>query len=276
MQHVVAALAPRGSVPGRRSPTERAALALLSLLVAAVLSSWGGSRLSLATRLAELILCVLAWEAAVAAVAGLARRGFGAQRFASTPWPLLGAVVLASLPATGAMMLIFGLVGETFASPARVYGQSLLIGLVLALARRGLGTAAKRPSEVPAPSTAPHEAPPPSAAARTDTAAAFVARHAPKLTGRALVALRAEDHYLRVHAEGGTALILMRLRDAVAELGPDAGWRPHRSYWLARDAAGRAERVGARWRLVLAGGLVVPVSRANVSAMRRAGYRGDR
>ncbi|WP_269747113.1 LytTR family DNA-binding domain-containing protein [Elstera litoralis] len=38
-----------------------------------------------------------------------------------------------------------------------------------------------------------------------------------------MLCLEMEDHYLRAHTDQGNALILMRLRDAVAELRSVAG-----------------------------------------------------
>ena len=83
-----------------------------------------------------------------------------------------------------------------------------------------------------------------------------------------LLALEAEDHYLRVHCDSGSALILMRLSDAVAELGRLEGARTHRSWWVARDAVTGAERGGGRATLRLVNGLRVPVSRSYSAALR--------
>lgn len=45
-----------------------------------------------------------------------------------------------------------------------------------------------------------------------------------------------EDRYLRIHTDGGSDLILMRLRDAVGELAGADGLQVHRSFWVARAA----------------------------------------
>lgn len=58
----------------------------------------------------------------------------------------------------------------------------------------------------------------------------------PNRLGDEIVALQAEDHYLRVHTILGSDLILMRLSDAVAAIGPDLGLQVHRSWWVAHDA----------------------------------------
>lgn len=52
-----------------------------------------------------------------------------------------------------------------------------------------------------------------------------------------IIALSAEDHYVRVRTGRGQALILMNLTDAIDALGPEAGVRIHRSHWVSRTIA---------------------------------------
>jgi hypothetical protein len=87
-----------------------------------------------------------------------------------------------------------------------------------------------------------------------------------------LLALQMEDHYLRIHTSAGNDLILHRLSDALAEVAGLDGRQVHRSYWVARSAVRGVEREGRRMVLVLKNGLKVPVSRANVAAIREAGW----
>ena len=96
----------------------------------------------------------------------------------------------------------------------------------------------------------------------------------PKLARAALVAVEAEDHYLRVHTDAGAALILMRLTDALAALEGRAGFRTHRSWWVARDAVEQARFARGRGELTLAGGLKVPVSRAYAAQVRAVDWAG--
>ena len=105
------------------------------------------------------------------------------------------------------------------------------------------------------------------------TAASFRGALPPGLGG-SILALTAEDHYLRVHTERGQALIHHRFSDAVRELG-EAGVQTHRSWWVAKGAVERAERQGDRHVLVLAGGLRAPVSRTFSLAVRQAGLIAD-
>lgn len=91
------------------------------------------------------------------------------------------------------------------------------------------------------------------------------------LRGR-LIALEMEDHYLRVHTDRGSALILLRIRDAVAQLPPEAGAQVHRSWWVARSAVREICRDGKKLSLLLENDLRLPVSRERVAELRRAGF----
>lgn len=91
----------------------------------------------------------------------------------------------------------------------------------------------------------------------------------PELRGE-VIALAAEDHYLRVFRPGGQALIHHRFSDAVQAMG-ERGVQVHRSWWVAKSAVAQAEREGDRHVLRLTGGLRVPVSRTFGLAARQAG-----
>lgn len=94
----------------------------------------------------------------------------------------------------------------------------------------------------------------------------------PPALGSDLIALEMEDHYVRAHTALGSELVLMRLRDGVAELDGIEGMQVHRSWWVARHAVEDVARDGRNVRLVLAGGLEAPVSRANVQVLKDAGW----
>lgn len=100
----------------------------------------------------------------------------------------------------------------------------------------------------------------------------FLDRLPLKLRGARLIAVESEDHYLRLHTERGSDLILMRLSDAVTELEGLEGAQTHRSWWVARDAVRGAERGDGRATLTLDGGLTAPVSRRYARALREAGW----
>ena len=102
--------------------------------------------------------------------------------------------------------------------------------------------------------------------------ARFLDRLPPKLRGARLIAVQAEDHYLRLHTDAGSDLILMRLADALAELEGLEGAQTHRSWWVARDAVASVARGDGRAALTLDGGLAAPVSRRYAKALREAGW----
>lgn len=102
--------------------------------------------------------------------------------------------------------------------------------------------------------------------------AAFRQRLSARRREARLIAVEAEDHYLRVHTDAGSELISARFADALLDLAGVAGFQVHRSWWAA---AGAIE--GVRWRrgrgeLRLAGGLTAPVSRTYAAKLKAAGW----
>lgn len=100
----------------------------------------------------------------------------------------------------------------------------------------------------------------------------FLERLPAKLRGAQVWAIEAEDHYLRLHTSKGQDLILMRLADAVAELGGIEGAQVHRSWWVARDAIAGIARRDGRATLTLQDGAQVPVSRPFAKQLRERGW----
>lgn len=118
-----------------------------------------------------------------------------------------------------------------------------------------------------APAEAPPEADP---AAPSPPSPPLMARLSPRFRGP-ILALQSEDHYVRVHGQGESELLLMRLRDAIAEMEGMAGQQVHRSWWVASAAVERAEPAGRSWHLMLSNGIVAPVARDTVSRLRGEG-----
>lgn len=87
----------------------------------------------------------------------------------------------------------------------------------------------------------------------------------------AILAVAAEDHYLRIHTDRGDSLVHGRFGDALGELAELEGLQVHRSWWVARSAVEGAEKEGDRLSLVLQNGLRVPVSRTYIVGVREAG-----
>lgn len=103
-------------------------------------------------------------------------------------------------------------------------------------------------------------------------AARFPDRLPLKLRGASIRAVQAEDHYLRIHTDRGSDLILMRLSDALEELEGLEGAQTHRSWWVARDAVRDVARGDGRATLTLDGDITVPVSRRYARALREVGW----
>ena len=96
-------------------------------------------------------------------------------------------------------------------------------------------------------------------------------RHVPAAMRGSLIRIEAQDHYLNVVTDAGSALVLMRFGDAVAELSEVAGPRVHRSHWVAQAGVARLLRKEGRQFLLMRDGAEVPVSRANRAALRALG-----
>lgn len=81
--------------------------------------------------------------------------------------------------------------------------------------------------------------------------------------GRRVLALEAQEHYVKVYTDRGEDLVLYRLSDAVKELAQSVpGLRVHRSYWVAEDAIQEIQPTGKSYKIGLANGLMVPVSKS--------------
>ncbi|KPQ15026.1 MAG: transcriptional regulator, LytTR family [Rhodobacteraceae bacterium HLUCCO18] len=99
--------------------------------------------------------------------------------------------------------------------------------------------------------------------------------HVEEEIGRDLRWIAADDHYLRVHTEAGSARVLMRFRDALKELSHLPGLQVHRSHWVAIAAVVTVRPEGRRHVAVLRCGAQVPVSRSHLPDLRAAGLLSD-
>ena len=185
----------------------------------------------------------------------------------------LAAVIISSVP----MTLLVGMLGPLpnaakLPSAAQFFTQYPYVfviggGITLLFNQIQGSPSAQAVAAAPTVTPSPEQvnAPPESSAPR-------LLERLPPALGTTILALENEDHYVRVHTALGSDLILIRMRDAVAELEPLEGMQVHRSWWVARDAVEEAKRDGRNLRLVLAGGLEAPVSRANVAVLRDSGW----
>ena len=98
----------------------------------------------------------------------------------------------------------------------------------------------------------------------------------PPSLGFNIVAVKSEDHYLRVFTDHGDALILYKLSSAIEELETlgYSGLKVHRSYWVRREAIRGVRPDGRNLVVELDGGLTVPVSQTYRETVRTAGLAG--
>lgn len=102
--------------------------------------------------------------------------------------------------------------------------------------------------------------------------AAFRRRLSARRREARLIAVQADDHYLRVHTDAGEEMVTLRFTDALAELERAHGFRTHRSWWVAADAVEAVSWRRGVGEARLAGGLVAPVSRTYAPAVKAAGW----
>jgi hypothetical protein len=94
----------------------------------------------------------------------------------------------------------------------------------------------------------------------------------PRLGRASLIAVEAEDHYLRVYTTAGEALIYLKFADALQALGAGDGLRTHRSWWVARSAVDAVRWRNGRAELLLSNGVRAPVSRTYAGDVRRTSW----
>tara|TARA_R110002073_G_scaffold4321_2_gene28518 strand:- start:2869 stop:3696 length:828 start_codon:yes stop_codon:yes gene_type:complete len=86
-----------------------------------------------------------------------------------------------------------------------------------------------------------------------------------------LLALQAEDHYVRIHTSAGSDLVLIRFADAMKLVENRAGFRLHRSWWVSAASLCGARFSRGSGEAELSGGLKAPISRTYAPQLRRAG-----
>jgi DNA-binding LytR/AlgR family response regulator len=236
-----------------------AGLAFLGAWVAlASLSGPFGTMLtqpSLLSRIAHFGICaIVGASATLLTEAGLARviRWPG--------WAILAlAATIAAIPTTFAARLSLEALSSAGAHVdwLTLGAETLGINLMLTfLARRLLGDGflLRQPAHTDA--TAP-----------TNPAAPMAAFLPPEFRSTRILAVQADDHYLRVHTDRGATLIHMAIGEAEQLLAGADGVRTHRSWWVARASIDSVDRKPGRVSLKLKDGSLAPVARARVAAV---------
>lgn len=196
-------------------------------------------------------LMALGWASAAGVLATLGRLSEG--------WPPLAHYSLVSFLISIPVTLGVFLVHQLIASPFALSDMPLVFLLVWVISA-GVTTISWLLHRSPTATETP-------GIART-----LLDKLPPRLQRAPLLALQAEDHYLRVHTDAGDALILMRLGDAIAAVQGLDGRQTHRSWWVARVAVDAVARGDGRATLTLSNGVEAPVSRTHAPGLREAGW----
>ncbi len=171
-------------------------------------------------------------------------------------WPESVSQFLATIQRAGVLLGVWVAVNYFYARMLHLprYGYVFADKSILAPARPGTASDPVGPADASAQDVLP-----PALAER-------MSRH----LGTDIIALQAQDHYVRVVTPLGAELILYRFCDAVRELPPQRGVRVHRSYWVARAAVEKILHRRGRHYVLLNNGERVPVSRTYLADVRRA------
>ncbi len=215
--------------------------------------------LRLPARLAYWTATVIAtWHVGFGVVAFLSKLWPGGRPGSVAPYLLFGAV--AGLPVT---LVVWALNAAAFEGEAIAFlpllaytvAISAVVSAVVALfvPQQARATATPMPAAPEQPKRPP-----------------ILDRLPPHLRGN-LAYMTMQDHYVDVHTDKGSTLILMRFADAIAEAEPVEGLRIHRSHWVATAEVAQSVRVGGRLMLKVKDGALLPVSRSYVEAVRSAG-----
>ncbi len=94
-------------------------------------------------------------------------------------------------------------------------------------------------------------------------------RRLPAHIGKKVLSLEAQDHYVNVTTDIGSALVLIRLADAIEELDGLEGLRIHRSHWVATEAIARTLRKDGKLQVELTNGTALPVSRTYAQNLKQ-------
>jgi len=240
--------------------TDRRVLA--GMAIVAVLLGFTGpfgtfDELKLGPRIAYWVAIVVSTYGLGYAVAMLIANLFGLK--VRQPWArVLVFGALTGVPVTLAVMGVnLAALGNTGIAPLNLWLQCTLIGMgVIAITeifeRRSQPVAAT-PAAVPVEPTPP------------------ILDRVPLPSRGALWALVVQDHYVEIVTERGKTLVLMRLGDAIREVGATPGVQIHRSHWVALAAVAKVIRPDGKPAIELPDGRRLGISRGYLDAARAAG-----
>jgi DNA-binding LytR/AlgR family response regulator len=237
-----------------------AAFLVAAGLVMAFIGPYGTGGLAATPRAAYWVLSIVG-----GGVIGIALDETLGRRFRSF-WRRVLAVSFAMTPAVALLVIAIGLAfiprgGRPALAPAffiQVLVISVLVMTLRALLWRPQRTVVETRTVIATP--------------LPEAEAAFRRRLSSRRRAARLIAVRAEDHFLRVFTDAGEELVALRFADALDELSGAAGFQTHRSWWVAADAVQqvRWRKGGGEARLVC--GVAAPVSRKHAPMLKAAGW----
>lgn len=179
--------------------------------------------------------------------------------------------LIISVPITVGLVVIEAAEDGTLSQPSWWWTQYFYVVIISALLTTG-GWAIDRLNTARAATASIVQASGQPVSASAAVSAAFADRLPVKFRTADIHAVSAEDHYLRVHTSAGETMILMRLADAIRELGSLEGMQTHRSWWVARQGLADTAKGDGKVTLKLKSGAEAPVSRTYQKAVKDAGW----
>ena len=250
------------ALPWRRAAAELAFLVGMGLVMG-VIGPYGSDALRPGVRYPYWLLCIVGGGVIGIAIDEALGRRLG------RVWLRIAVVSLVMTPFVAGLVLVIGAVLITPGFRATVTLQFLWQVLVISLLVMALRVLTWRPPRtVVAVETRTVIAPP-----LPEAEAAFRRRLSARRRTARLIAVQAEDHYLRVHTDAGEELITARFAEALQELAAAHGFQTHRSWWIAADAIETVQWRKGTGEARLAGGLAAPVSRTHAPSLKAAGWR---
>ena len=240
----------------KRSAAELALFAAIGVVMA-FLGPFGSALLPLGERMTYWLACMVGGGAIGIAIDA------GVQRRFSTFWPRLIVVSLAMSPLVAGLVTLVNVWMYGGAGPISELPGFWFQVLVVCFAAMALRQLAWRPPTIIVAEALP----------QADPFEVFRRRLSARRRTATLIAVQAEDHYLRVHTNAGDELITARFADALTELAAAPGFQTHRSWWVAASAIEDVRWLRGRGEARLNSGLTVPISRAQAAPLRAAGWR---
>ena len=90
-----------------------------------------------------------------------------------------------------------------------------------------------------------------------------------------VLAIKAEQHYIKVYTEDRQHMVLYRFSDAMNELPEDLGLQVHRSWWIRTSALTRLRQGGRKMFAELVTGDTIPISGPNQALVRKMAADAD-